>query len=473
MNQAVPVGTRPTRRKGRRVLLVLGSVAALGIAGVVAFVWLTSRELESLTAEMDRLDPGWRLEEIEANRRIVPDAQNSALHILKIKTLHGGQSVSTPVWETLLAGLPPQVQLNDQQVAYLDKSLAQLQKAVVEARKLKDMPYGRYPITYSAGFFTTILSCQEGRVVFDLLQWDAARRGHAGDADGALESCLALQHAACAIGDEPFLISQLVRYAGNAIAIAALERALAQGYFTQASEPSLERLQAGLIKEAAEPTLLIALRGERAGAHELFEAVAHGKMSAQSLSAFSGGGPVYALSHVPGFLTSQHAALLRFHNRLVEAAKLPAGEQDERLELLDKKIRDEPLLVRMVAPAVQRVGEAERRTRANLLCAAAAVAAERFRVRHQHWPGSLEELMKAGLLDKAPVDPYDSQPIRFKRTADGVVIYSVGRDKIDNGGLIDRDRPLEPGTDLGFRLWDIARRRAAPNPPVPEEELPK
>ena len=63
-----------------------------------------------------------------------------------------------------------------------------------------------------------------------------------------------------------------------------------------------------------------------------------------------------------------------------------------------------------------------------------------------------------------------AKPLRLKKTGDGLVIYSVGRDKIDNDGNINRERPSDPGTDLGFRLWDVSGRRQPPNPPIAEVE---
>jgi hypothetical protein len=117
--------------------------------------------------------------------------------------------------------------------------------------------------------------------------------------------------------------------------------------------------------------------------------------------------------------------------------------------------------------------ESDRHIQATLGCAIAALAAERFRLAKNRWPESLDELVNAGFLDAVLADPYDHKPIRLKRTADGLVIYAVGPDKIDNGGLIDRERPTDPGTDVGFRLWDISARRQPPNPPVPEEKLVK
>src|SRR5207247_417513 len=99
-------------------------------------------------------------------------------------------------------------------------------------------------------------------------------------------------------------------------------------------------------------------------------------------------------------------------------------------------------------------------------CAAAAVAAERFRQRTDQWPAAIDELVKAGLLKAVPTDPYDGRPLRLKRVADGLAIYAVGPDLADNGGNLDRNA-IKPGTDLGFRLWDVPARRQPP--PKPED----
>jgi competence protein ComGC len=283
-----------------------------------------------------------------------------------------------------------------------------------------------------------------------------------------LDSCLALQHAARSVGDEPLLITQLVRWSGNAITIEAIERTLAQAQ-VNASEPSLQRMQAALVRELAEPSLLIGLRGERAGAHQCLQAIADGRANVNALFG-NQGAVVHFMGFFPGYLAREHAALLRFHTRLVEAAKLPREEQDAQFQVLESGVRKEPMLVSMLVPAILKIKEAERRTQANLSCALAALAAERFRIARNRWPESLDELVKNGFLDAVPVDAYDGKPIRFKHAVDGPVVYSVGHDKIDNDGNVNRERPYELGVDQGFRLWDVSRRRQPPNPLVPEGE---
>jgi hypothetical protein len=473
----------------RRLVVAAVVLVVVSAVGLLVSPWFSSLELSNVMAELDRQDPGWRLKDIESSRKAVPDARNSALHIVAVAKLRGGQQVITPAMEKAFENLPPQVQLNEQQATLLEARFAILQKAVPEARKLEDMPEGRYPITYSEDFISTLVPhLQDAREVCELLRWDAARRVHAGDVEGALESCLALENAARSMGDEPFLISLLVRHGCGTVAVETLERTLAQGEATEHSDPILKRMQEFLTRELAEPTLVVALRGERAGLHQLIQALVEGKVSAASFKAV--GKTLDVLQSImqgqprkrtvgseidatltqllPGYLIHQHAAVLRFATDLVEAAKLPLPQRDERFEALQKKLQGEPFLVRLSAPPLVKLREVDLRRHANLGCALAALAAERFRIAQKRWPDSLDEAVKLGFLDAIPTDPYDGKPIRLKRTPDGLVIYSISQDKIDNGGLIDRDRPSAPNTDLGFRLWDVSRRRQAANPPVLE-----
>jgi hypothetical protein len=69
-----------------------------------------------------------------------------------------------------------------------------------------------------------------------------------------------------------------------------------------------------------------------------------------------------------------------------------------------------------------------------------------------------------GYCSVAPSKPHAGS----RRLQDGIVVYSIGRDRKDDGGKINRAKPEAPGGDLGFRLWDIDKRRQAP--PKPKDE---
>jgi hypothetical protein len=154
-------------------------------------------------------------------------------------------------------------------------------------------------------------------------------------------------------------------------------------------------------------------------------------------------------------------------NRMVEASKLPPEQQGAEMDAIEKEISNSSTpLIRELMPRLTNFSKAHRRNQANLRCALCAVAAERYRVRRGAWPASLKELADQGLIESVPIDPFDGQPIRYKRVVgEGVSVYSVGDDGEDNGGALNRERPLQPGTDWGIQLFDEARRRQAPLPP--------
>ncbi len=70
---------------------------------------------------------------------------------------------------------------------------------------------------------------------------------------------------------------------------------------------------------------------------------------------------------------------------------------------------------------------------AGLANAQAAVAIERWRLAHPgRLPGTLSELVPA-YLNAVPLDPYDGQPVRYKKLPVGYVVYSVGLGWTDQG----------------------------------------
>jgi hypothetical protein len=478
----------PARSRKKRIVFSVILLLLVGVpVGVCVYLVLAAGwRLREAVAEADRLDPaGWRLEQLEAQRAVLPDDRNAAAAVIAAGPLLPRSG--WPPWEfpdpmgppdalkeSFDALAPPQL-LAAPQAAALERELKPVAPALAAARRLADLPEGRYPITYTPDYITTLIPHQQdARVVATLLKYDAMRRAQDRDLDGALESCRALVNAGRSIGDEPMTVSQLVRLACRATAVQALERTLAQG---QPSEAALLTTQRLLEKEEAEPLELIAARGERAGMDRLLQALQSGQvpLSRQDLqltAAFSGPGsgaaPTTAESwilHAPGNIESQRAAMLRCLTQYVEIAKLPAEQQPPRIAQLEATLKDQPVLVRVFCPAMGKIAASCQRSRAQLRCAAAATAAERYRLAQNRWPDSPDALVSAGYLSAVPTDPYDGKPLRWRRLDDGVVIYSIGPDGEDNGGKLDRNNPTAAGTDLGFRLWDVSRHRQPPPPP--------
>jgi hypothetical protein len=297
-----------------------------------------------------------------------------------------------------------------------------------------------------------------------MLQNDARFRAQSGDLDGAIVSCRALVNDARSIGDEPMLIAQLVRMAMRSIAVGETERTLGQG---EPAVTELAALQSMFEEEQAVPLYQIGIRGERAGMDQFMDTLGKGGMSIKQVRGLLGP-PGFmqqnnrwtgeeALLYLPGAISNNRAALLDHLNRMVEASKLPPEQQAAAAEEVNASLKKEPLLVRMLVPGTEKVAEAERRTTALLRCAAAGLAAERFRREHGHWPKTLEEL-KGKYLSDVPIDPYDGKPLQFRSDDDGIVIYAIWKDRKDDGGDRATLNTYKDGTDVGFRLWDVPKR---------------
>jgi hypothetical protein len=71
---------------------------------------------------------------------------------------------------------------------------------------------------------------------------------------------------------------------------------------------------------------------------------------------------------------------------------------------------------------------------AHLRLGLTAVALEQFRAAHENrYPDALSELT-LGYLASTPADPFDGQPLRYRRKGGGYLLYSVGPDLKDDSG---------------------------------------
>jgi hypothetical protein len=159
---------------------------ACGVAVYACWRYTLDRQLQAAQAELDRTDSGWRMEEIESNREPIPDDQNAALCVLAVgKSLP--EAWSGRALEQVLQALDPPNQLNEPQTALLRSELDRLPAALAEARRLADLPKGRYPVTWAPNpTVTPMEDVQQAGTVARLLLGDVLLRAQQGDTDSAL-----------------------------------------------------------------------------------------------------------------------------------------------------------------------------------------------------------------------------------------------------------------------------------------------
>jgi hypothetical protein len=283
-----------------------------------------------------------------------------------------------------------------------------------------------------------------------LLYFDALARAEDGDANGAAQSCLAALNAGRSLGDEPMLMSQIIRVLCELSAVRGAERLLAQ---SEPSRATLQKLQHVLEEEAAQPLLLLAFRSYRAGTHEGLVALKAGRVNRRGLFVANRYGlPDQALNVNDAFRARAcHAAYLRYLNELVEIGKLPPEQQGPRIEKLKLPQLQKPTLSWFLEIPDSELRQVHWRflsTLALLRCAVTGLAVERYRRDVQRWPESLTILVPE-YLREVQRDPFDGAALRYRRLENAIVIYSVGP---------DRDVATSEGY-LGFQLWDPSKRR--------------
>jgi hypothetical protein len=426
----------------------------------------SDQDLRQALSEADRLDPDWRLEQLEAKRPVLATDKNSAEVVRAVRKLLPEKLLPLELAE-ITKITPPKVRLSAVHSELLRRELDKVKPALVEASRLAELPSGRHTIQWAADLISTPLThLIDSSQCADMLRWQAWRQTEDGDLDGALTSCRGSMNAGRSIGDEPLSLSQISRLAVQSHTARTVERVLAQG---EASEQALRSMQELLQDEEQHPTLLIIMRYERIWQHTYFTGLANGTMkwsdysgkydeAAKQLSPEEKAATDARMAKVA---RANHARALRLANEAVEIAKRPSHEHKRLFEELKAslpKTASELLEV----PTILYPGPAW--SHAKLQCTVVGLAVERYRQKHGHWPASLEE--ELGLPKKMLADPFDGQPLRYRRLPDGVAIWSVGLDgKDDEGRLSNFGAWDSEGKDVGFRLWDVKERR--PKHPSP------
>jgi hypothetical protein len=414
---------------------------AAAVAGVVGLLaggialdrYLARKAWADACAEADRLDPGWRWDDLTAARPVGP-ADNVAARIRDVKAALPQQwpnwaaavrpedvppppppmpgddvpplgvvvDVDSPEarrgmfareLEMNLDTLTPAQQLRAIELAAVRAVLAQAGDALPKTADLEDLPAGRVPVTEPSPllFRVPLDHVQHTRAVARLLQLDATVQAAGGHIDAALADARRILASARATDAEPCLIAGLVGVAVRIVGVTTVERTLAQG---EPGPDALDRTRRAVQGEMARPLALAMLRGERALWDDYVRCVEDGRVSRDDadeimgLDRMTGNGRLDRwLGRIRGrgWSLRKAAAYLRRQTRLVEAVK-DSPDGSEVRDAVAAATSDPNLALQ----AFDRVLAAERRSRALLAAADAALAAERFRRDRGRWPASIK-----------------------------------------------------------------------------------
>ncbi len=449
----------------------------------------TADDLPAVVAEIDRVDPGWRLEAIESGRPQVPESENGALRIIEFRRIVGeliGRPASQGEWtapasyedlEALRTTLP-NAALPDDKVQIFRDRLQAMAPALAVAKTLADYPRGRFITVHSRDAFSTLLpEHQAGRNLADMLFVDALLQIHDRNHTEAVHDCVAILHVANAYNEEHISITQLIRSAIIHKAITVLERMLAQGI---CSDAELLAFQQEFETALAVPLLSRAAQGERGALHYFLSSLAAGDVADQELLEAMTGISDRAQLPSGSEIRRIHAGILQRCTAFLELSRQPPEQQASLVQNLDDRNFSAPWAQSELAQSLiagpfrmQRSSDQSNRSDfadlvdssgralADFRSVITACAVERYRMAHGDWPHDLAVLVPA-YLQEIPRDPIDGEPLRFRRTSDGITIYSIGTDKTDNEGQLCRESSGDTnGFDFGFELRNTYQRPQA------------
>ncbi len=340
---------------------------------------------------------------------------------------------------------PPGEALPQEMMSAIEKHLEPNKQAIRLLHEAASLGRSRYPIDLRDGAAMRVnhlTSVRRGAELLALAACWHAREGNP-EAARALTSCFALGES---LGDEPVLISQLVRYAIDAISVYALQDILSLVSLPAGALTALESAIRSLPSKPGTPPRWVlgemlfvaeASKPEQLGS-ELrlsgWTAPAYRQTGVLQLDA------LYRLAVMDEFVEACREPF----PRRIEASRRVASEKDRRAS---QRPWLHPLTVRRMPTVYGGVLE-EAADFARLRSARVALAVERFRLDNERLPEKLSELVPA-YIEEVPADPFDGKPVRYKRLKTGYVLYSLGRDQDDDSG---EEGEYDADSDIVFRV---------------------
>ncbi|MBI2948796.1 MAG: hypothetical protein HYY23_14245 [Verrucomicrobia bacterium] len=269
----------------------------------------------------------------------------------------------------------------------------------------------------------------------------------------AIETVHTILRLADSLSQEPLSVSQLVRLSMKRTACSTLELIL---NLAALEDGQIKGLLSSLENLEDSAGMRRAIAGERAMCLNLFLDSAEGFVSVIEQAKDSvDPESIMTWRVLRGFGGLQYDCLffLNMVQKYSEAANSPYPERLKLAEEVARRVEEakatrktflsRPVVSAMFLPAVARAITNHAEAVAVFRNTSASLAVERFRLKYGRMPESLDETVP-GFLDQAPLDPFDGKPLRYKRLNPGYMIYSVGPDRKDNGGVT----PQIPGRSL-------------------------
>jgi hypothetical protein len=448
----------------RQSPLTIGILAFLLLLGGFIAWNLATPEQDARVLAIRQKGYPTSLRELDEWYTRIPDSQNAALIYTSLFsqpafTNYSGSSIAL-VGDT--NWMPARGHLISEEFrAELGAVLATNQTLLDVLHSATALTNSRYPVDLTKGFQALLPHLAKVKSSVQLLTAEAMLHASNGD----IEKALAALHAAGAVADsmaeEPLLISQLVRYASWAI-ICKRSELMLNG--ANLSDQQLNTLQTFFHNAERPDSMVRGLAGERASGLAVFMGSPDQKFVFSSADSDSPP-PLkdrlrtslyIGLLKSTGLLRKDRSFYLDVMATNVAAAEAPFPERLTLAQQANTAAMSPPsklmIFSRLLLPALSASMRRDGDHTARIRTAQTAIAIERFRHSHKgELPSDLNELVPT-YLASVPSDPFDGQPLRFKRLTKGYVVYSIGSDLRDDGGSEGDPNKRTAAKDITFIL---------------------
>jgi len=312
-------------------------------------------------------------------------------------------------------------------------------------RKAAALPDCRFERDYGRPSFDMLIPEQAHlRDAARLMDIDARHKVAKGDPRGALENINAMFAMSRHAASEPHLVPALFSMAINNMGVRTLETVLTSAPL------DAEDLQTLDLQESVSYRRLVArgLRMEEAMGLLFFcawggevKSMGFEETDLDDLFETPGTAALYRVFHLAEDLASYREHLRTYHVGAAEPYYATQGKWSDFKKALE--IEGAGVLTSLMLPNLTGVVEAVQRTEAWHRAAMLGVATYRYQAKHGRLPAALGDLSPE-FVNIIPRDPFDGEPMRFRLTDEGCVIYALGKDLVDNGG-----GPIEWGEKTG------------------------
>ena len=442
MNEDFPIA----QSRKRLVMAGASAIVLISLVLLALFSMFSSSRLNQKIADLRSQGLPTNAEELNAYYSVPPDVTDTTELWSAATTAVKNAGIDQRAAKIPIVGLGPtpvpepgkewaELEISRTFLAELDTEL-QLIRRAAEAGGM-----ARFPVDFTLGLNAPLAAQQEVRGVSRLLKLSAHVHAHDGQDSEALKDATGI----CAVSDslqgDPILISQLVRIATHAIGCELTVDMLPHCKWT---DEELESLQVAFGRADFRREMLRAFYGERAQCLSAIDAI-----NAPAGILFRNGNKLKAIELIDesaeGLETSWLEATKR-HQKIDAELNTMSGSMISRMKYMS---------IMLMLPALQQAVTAGTRAEARQNCAIVTIAVYRYRLQYGTLPMSvtdLKDLIPGDASDKSSrvIDPFDGQSLRFKADNDHVLIYSIGNNKVDDGGDIANEKLLEG--DLGYSV---------------------